>query len=112
MNQSKQKPILLALVLLLLLIGMMLMGFLNAVLGLLIAINNPLVGAAYTFFFSNIVGKQLTKAVFTSVILCVVLFFMDQAGLSFIHISMTALTAYIPIAVVCLVLWFLIGHLL
>ena len=100
------------LVLLLLLIGMMLMGFLNAVLGLLIAINNPLAGAAYTFFFSNIVGKQLTKAVFTSVILCVILFFMDQAGLSFIHISMTALTAYIPIAVVCLVLWFLIGHLL
>ena len=100
------------LVLLLLLIAMLLMGFLNAVLGLLIAINNPFVGAVYTFFFSNIVGKQLTKAVFTSVILCVILFFMDQAGLSFIHISMTALTAYIPIAVVCLGLWFLIGHLL
>lgn len=100
------------LILLLLLTAMILMGFLNAVLGLIIAINNPFVGAVYTFFFSNIVGKQLTKAVFTSVILCVILFFMGQAGLSFVHISMTALTAYIPVAAVCLGLWFLIGHLL
>ena len=100
------------LILLILLLVMLLMGLLNAVLGLIIAINNPFVGAVYTFFFSNIVGKQLTKAVFTSVILCVILFFMDQAGLSFIHISMTALTAYIPVAAVCLLLWFLIGHLL
>ena len=100
------------LILLILLLVMLLMGFLNAVLGLIIAINNPFVGAVYTFFFSNNVGKQLTKAVFTSVILCVILFFMDQAGLSFIHISMTALTAYIPVAAVCLLLWFLIGHLL
>ena len=100
------------LVLLLLLIAMLLMGFLNAVLGLILTITNPFVGAVYTFFFSNIVGKQLTKAVFTSGILCVILFFIDQAGLSFIHISMAALSAYIPVAFVCLILWFLIGHLL
>lgn len=99
-------------ILLLLLIAMLLMGFLNAVLGLILTITNPFVGAVYTFFFSNIVGKQLTKAVFTSGILCVILFFIDQQGLSFIHISMAALSAYIPIAVVCLILWFLIGHLL
>lgn len=100
------------LILLILLVAMILMGFLNAVLGLIIAINNPFAGAVYTFFFSNIVGKQVTKAVFTTGILCVILFFMDQAGLSFIHISTAALTAYVPIAAVCLVLWFLIGHLL
>lgn len=100
------------LILLLILMALLFMGFINAVLGLIIAINNPFAGAVYTFFFSNIVGKQLTKAVFTSGILCVILFFMDQAGLSFIHIATSALTAYVPIAVVCLVLWFLIGHLL
>lgn len=100
------------LILLLILMALLFMGFINAVLGLIIAINNPFAGAVYTFFFSNIVGKQLTKAVFSSGILCVILFLMDQAGLSFIHISTAALTAYIPIAVVCLVLWFLIGHLL
>lgn len=100
------------LILLLLLVAMLLLGFLNAVLGLILTITNPFVGAVYTFFFSNIVGKQITKAVFTSGILCVILFFMDRFGYSFIHISMTALSAYLPIGGVCLVLWFLIGHLL
>lgn len=100
------------LILLLLLVALLLLGFLNAVLGLILTITNPFVGAVYTFFFSNIIGKQVTKAVFTSGILCVILFFMDRAGLSFIHISMTALTAYVPIAIVSLVLWYLIGHLL
>lgn len=100
------------LILLLLLVALLLLGFLNAVLGLILTITNPFVGAVYTFFFSNIIGKQVTKAVFTSGILCVILFFMDQAGLSFIHISMTALTAYVPVAIVSLVLWYLIGHLL
>lgn len=100
------------LVLLLLLVSLLLLGFLNAVLGLILTITNPFVGAVYTFFFSNIIGKQITKAFFTAGILCVILFFMDQAGLSFIHISMTALTAYIPIALISLILWFLIGHLL
>lgn len=100
------------LVLLLILISMLVLGFLNAVLGLLLTISNPFVGAVYYFFFSNVVGKQLTKAVFTTGILCIILFLMDQADYSFIHISMTALTAYVPVALVSLALWFLIGHLL
>lgn len=100
------------LILLLILASTLVLGFLNAVLGLILTINNPFVGAVYYFFFSNIIGKQLTKAVFTSGILCVILFLMDQAGYSFIPISMTALTAYGPVALVSLVLWYLIGHLL
>ena len=100
------------LILLLILVAMMLLGFLNAVLGLILTISSPFIGAVYYFFFSNIVGKQLTKAVFTTGILCIILFTIDHAGLSFIHISMTALTAYVPVALVSLVLWYLIGFLL
>ncbi|MBQ2854418.1 MAG: hypothetical protein IJE81_02990 [Oscillospiraceae bacterium] len=99
-------------VLLLLLVSLLVLGFLNAVLGLILTITNPFVGAVYTFFFSNIVGKQVTKAVFTTAILCVILFLMGQYGYSFIHISTSALTAYVPVAAVCLVLWYLIGHVL
>lgn len=100
------------LILLLLLVSLLLLGFLNAVLGLILTITNPFVGAVYTFFFSNIIGKQVTKAFFTSGILCVVLFLMDQFGYSFVHISSEALSAYLPVGGVCLILWFLIGHLL
>lgn len=100
------------LILLLLLIALLLLGFLNAILGLILTITNPFVGAVYTFFFSNVIGKQVTKAVFTSGILCVILFFIDRYDYSFIHISAAALTAYVPIALVSLALWYLIGHLL
>lgn len=100
------------LVLLILLVSLLVMGFLNAVLGLILTVTNPIVGAVYYFFFNNIVGKQLTKAVFTSGILCVILFLMDRFDYSFVHISTAALSAYIPVAGVSLVLWFFIGHLL
>lgn len=99
-------------ILLLILISMLLLGFLNAVLGLILTISNVFVGAVYTFFFSSVIGKQITKAFFTAGILCVILFLIDQFGYSFVHISTAALTAYIPIAVICLILWLLIGRML
>ena len=100
------------LALLILLVSLLVLGFLNAVLGLILTVSNPVVGAVYYFFFSNIVGKQLTKAVFSSGILCVILFLMDRVGYSFVHISVSALSAYGPVALISLVLWFLIGHFL
>lgn len=99
-------------ILLSLLIIMLTLGFLNAVLGLVLTISNPIIGVFYSFFFSNIVGKQFTKAVFTSAILCAVLYFIGEFGYSFINISTTSLMAYIPMALSCLGLWLLIGRLL
>lgn len=99
-------------ILLLLLVFMMLLGFLNAILGLVLTITNPLVGAAYTFFFSNIIGKQFTKAFFTAGILSIIVYLMGVFDCNFVNISMMSLTAYIPVALVSLILWYLIGHLL
>lgn len=99
-------------ILLSLLVILLTLGFLNAVLGLVLTIANPVIGAIYSFFFSNIVGKQLTKAVFTTGILSVILYLIEKFGYSFISISTASLTAYVPLALVSLVLWFLIGRLL
>lgn len=99
-------------ILLLLLVSMMFLGFLNAILGLVLTITNPLIGAAYTFFFSNIVGKQFTKAFFTAGILSIIIYLMSAFDYNFVNISMASLTAYVPISIVALILWFLIGRLL
>lgn len=99
-------------ILLFLLVFLMLVGFLNAILGLVLTITNPIAGSIYAFFFSNIVGKQLTKAVFTSAIICVVIFLLGYFDYSFINISVSALSAYIPLAFVALILWYLTGRLL
>ena len=99
-------------ILLILLAAMLFMGLLNLILGVVLTAVNPIFGALYTFFFSNIVGKQLTKAVFTSAILCVIVFLLGEFGYTVIAISTSALATYIPLAIVLLLLWYLIGNLL
>lgn len=99
-------------ILLILLVFMLFSGLLNLILGLFIATVNPFIGAMYTFFFSNVVGKQLTKAVFSSVIICGIIFLLGEFGYTVIAISVSALTTYIPVAVILLLLWYLIGHVL
>lgn len=97
-------------VLLVLLVFMLLSGVLSLMLGLVISIANPFLGAMYTFFFSSVIGKQLSKAVFSSMILCAVVYLLEYFGYTVICITAAALTAYIPLAIVLLLLWYLIGH--
>lgn len=95
-----------------LLLGTMLLGVLNFLLGVLLAVVDPILGAIYTFFFANIIGKQLTKAVATSLIICMVIFLLGHFGLTLILITEEALVSYIPFGIVMLILWYIIGHLL
>lgn len=87
-------------------------GILSLILGIVIAISSPFLGAMYTFFFSSVIGKQVSKAVFSSVILCGIFWLMDYFGYTVIAISAAALMTYIPLALALLVLWYLIGHVL
>lgn len=99
-------------ILLVLLVFMLLSGVLTLVLGLVIAISNPFLGAMYSFFFSNLVGKQLSKAVFSSAILCGIVYMLEYFGYTVICITAAALMAYIPLVLLLLVLWYIIGHVL
>lgn len=98
--------------LLFVLIFMVFSGVVSLVLGAILTLNNPFLGAMYTFFFSNAVGKQVSKAVFTTVILCLIFFLMGYFGYTIITITAAALLTYIPLVLVLLVLWYLIGHVL
>ena len=95
-----------------LLLGMLLLGVLNVILGLVLTVVNPFIGAVYTFFFSNIVGKQLTKAVFSTALICAVIFLLEYFGYTVICITTGALVSYIPFIAVLAILWYLIGHVL
>lgn len=99
-------------VLLGILLFMFLSGVLNLLLGLAIAAVNPFMGAMYTFFFSTVIGKQVSKAVFSAIIVTGVFWLMDYFGYTVIAISAAALLTYIPLALVLLILWYLIGHVL
>ena len=99
-------------ILLSVLIVMLLLGVLNVLLGLVLTVVNPILGGIYAFFFSNILGKQLSKSILTSAIICGVFYLLSHFGYRLICISAAALLSYFPLLIVLLVLWYLIGHLL
>ena len=94
------------------LIIMLFLGVLNVLLGLVLTVVNPILGGIYAFFFSNILGKQLSKSILTSAMICGTFYFLSHFGYRLICISATALLSYFPLLIVLLVLWYLIGHLL
>lgn len=99
-------------ILLILLLLMAFSGIISLILGAILTLNSPFLGAMYTFFFSNVVGKQVSKALFTTLILCAVIYLVGFFGFTVITITAAALLTYIPLAFILLALWYLIGHIL
>ena len=99
-------------ILLILLLLIVFSGIISLILGAILTLNSPFLGAMYTFFFSNVVGKQVSKALFTTLILCAVIYLVGFFGFTVITITAAALLTYIPLAFILLALWYLIGHVL
>ncbi len=94
------------------LLVLLLLGLIKLLLGLVVGSVSPLLGAISAFFFSNIIGKQLSKAALTTAMLCGIIYLLERTGYTLICISAAALTAYIPLILVLLALWYVIGCLL
>ena len=92
--------------------AMLAIGLANVILSLVLTVVNPIVGALYAFFFSNVIGKQISKAVLTTIILCAVVIALNYFGYAVISISAGVLGNYIPLLAVLLFLWYLLGHVL
>lgn len=99
-------------VLLALLVLMLLTGSLKLLVGILLTTVNPLVAALYTFFFANVIGKQITKAVLTTGILGGLIYVLQELGITAISIASAAFAAYIPLIILILILWYIVGKLL
>lgn len=97
-------------VLLVVLLSCLLLGFFRLILGIFLTVVNPILGALYTFFFSNMIGKQLTKSVLSTGIICGVFYAMDHFNILIVHISPEALPAYLPLLPGFVIIWYLLGH--
>lgn len=98
-------------VLLAVLIVMVLTGALKLLVGILLSTVNPIIGALYTFFFANVVGKQVTRSVLTTAILSLVVYGLETLGIATIGISLESLILYIPYGAGLLGLWYLCNRL-
>ena len=90
------------------LLVMLLTGVLRILVGAVISTVNPIIGALYTFFFANIVGRQITKAVLTTAILAGSVIALQYAGITAIAISSAALIAYLPFILILVAIWYLL----
>ena len=98
-------------ILLAILVLMILTGALKLVIGFVISTVNPVIGALYTFFFANMVGRKLTRSVVTTAILCLLLFGLEKLGISSLCISKECIPLYIPYGAGLLGLWYLTNRL-
>ena len=95
-------------ILLVLLVLLLLTGALKIVVGAVLTTVNPLIGGLYTFFFATVIGKQITKAVLTTLILSGIVCLLNYLGCSVISIATAALMAYIPFVLILIALWYVV----
>lgn len=99
-------------VLLGLLVIMLLTGSLKIIVGALLTTVNPIIGGLYTFFFATVIGKQVSKAMLTTLLLTGLVLLLRYLGVIMISVSLTALYAYIPFLLALLVIWYVVNRLL
>jgi len=95
-----------------LLVIMLLVGALKGLVGAVLVSVNPLIGFLYTFFFATLVGKMLSKAMLTTLFMAGIIYALNYFGITAIAIGAAALTGYIPLLIILVILWFVIGKVL
>ena len=98
--------------LLIILIVMLLTGALKFIVGIFLTTVNPVIAALYTFFFANVVGKQLTQSVLTTGILAGFILLLRNFGIVSLSIAAGALVAYIPFLFILILVWYVVNKLL
>ena len=94
------------------LVATLLLGALKLLVGIALATINPIIGALYTFFFSSLVGKQLSKAVLTTILLSALVYGLNVMGYTVISLAGISLAMLLPVILVLLALWYLINQVL
>jgi len=94
------------------LIAMLLLGALKLFVGLALTAVNPIIAALYTFFFASMVGKQISKAVVTTGILCAIVACLAHWGFTVVSVSLLALPVLLPIILILTGIWYLFHRVL
>lgn len=95
-----------------LLVLMLAVGALKFLVGAALSTVNPLIAVLYTFFFASVIGKQLSKAMLTTALIAALVWGLNTIGCTVIFIAEAALVAYLPLMIVLLLLWYLVGKIL
>lgn len=99
-------------ILLTILVGSFALAILKFLLGILLAVANPILAAIYTFFFASKIGKQLSKAILTTFLLTALVVLLNYIDYTSLYIAGSAIAAYIPAVAILAAIWFVVSQLL
>ncbi len=90
----------------------LLLGSLKILIAGALAFINPLLALLYSFFFVNLIGRQFTRAILTTVMLSALVWAMNHYGMTAIALGVGSLAVYLPALAILLIIWFIAGRLL
>jgi hypothetical protein len=97
-------------ILLLSLAALIALGSLKVFVGAALAFLDPIIAALYTFFFSNIIGRALARAMVSCLLITGLLALLNWLQIGVLHIAAAALTGYIPLLIIVVLLWYFVGR--
>lgn len=97
-------------VLVILLLAALLLGMLKLLIGGALAFLSPILAVLYAFFFKNIIGKQIRKAILTTTILSGLVMLLNYLGITAILLGSGLLLPYLSVLLIALILWYLISR--
>ena len=100
----------------LIILGVVIVTFLLACLKLIIGgiltFIHPLLGIFYAFFFRQDIGKQLLRAMITTLFIGALVYALNALSYTAICIASVAVVTYLPVILLGLILWFVISKFL
>lgn len=98
------------LVLLVVPILLILLGSLKMVVGTTLFVANPVFGALYTFFFSNLIGRSLARSVISTGLLIGMFYLLNSFEILTLTLSATSLITFLPILLIIILLWYVVDR--
>ncbi len=89
---------------------LILTGSLKLIVGVALGISNPVIGALYTFFFSNFIGRALARSILSAGLITALVVLMNSMELVTITIVSSTLIALIPVLLVIILLWYIVDR--
>lgn len=86
------------------------LGSLKMIVGAALFVTNPLIGALYTFFFSNLIGRSLARSILSAGLVTGLVCLMNSLGILSIAVSAASLLALIPAFAIIVLLWYAIDR--
>ena len=92
--------------------GILLIAVLKLILSAVLTVFNPILGACYAFFFSNLFGSQFSKAILTTVFSLLIIYALGQAGYAQVVFSDLSMWSYLPASLITILALYLFGKFL